>query len=163
MQVGRRGEQVSANEADVRRVCFGGGIRLERSTRNTGGKQNTGNTGEQEAGSRKRQQDTGWYNYKMKQEVIDQNQNHGRMWYVPLLFEWQHALCAGMDSISLCKMWWLVLSQHDFTVFHRGSCLVFSVFKCPSWMFNKGWGQVTVLEIRSCKALKCVWGHYVFF
>ena len=85
---------------------------------------------------------------------------------------------AGMDSTSLLKTWWASLSQQDLTMFQRASCdvtesLAFSVFKCPinvQW----GWGQVTVEESpwqsgllgllwsssSSCKALRCVWGHY---
>ena len=46
MQVERRWEQGSANEADVRQVLEGN--QTEEEHRNTEGKQNSGSTGEQE-------------------------------------------------------------------------------------------------------------------
>lgn len=47
-----------------------------------------------------------------------------------------HCTRAGTDSASLCeKPWWLILSQHEFTVIHKKLhvfqlWLGFSVFKC---------------------------------
>ena len=85
---------------------------------------------------------------------------------------------AGMDSTSLLKTWWASLSQQDLTMFQRASCdvtesLAFSVFKCPhkcsmglrsgdcggkSMTVRTPWSSLVFSS--SCKALRCVWGHY---
>ena len=55
----------------------------------------------------------------------------------------------GMDTTSLCKTWWLMLSQHDLTVFYKASCDVTDWLSCSTaapanvqWV----WGQVNMEE-----------------
>ena len=74
-----------------------------------------------------------------------------------------HLSC--MDSTSLCKTCWLMLSQHDLTVFHKASCgitecLAFSVFSAPKMLNGVEvrwlWGTSMIVHSR-VQAFKTLW------